>query len=76
MNLIATHIRSAVLCLGAGRHATICTADRFIWSLKLDAAHHCLNAALAEANRLSRSDLRARVMRMTNWIRAEKRRAV
>lgn len=74
MNLVATHIRNAVFCLGAGQRATLCAADRFIWSLKLDAAHRYLNKALEEANRSCRADLRARVMRMANWIRAEKRR--
>ena len=64
MTLIAAHVRNAVLTIGLTRTRPA-----------LSRACRDLNMALGEANRSGNNRAKASIMRMTNWLRAEMRRA-
>lgn len=69
-------VRAAVACLQPGRPDGECETSAFFWQKKLICAHIQMNAALFALNKDGYPPrAKAQVMRMTNWIRAEKRRA-
>ena len=68
-------VERAIAALGAGRpENAFCIASMLIWKGRLIVAHIELNRALGAANFWGDRRAKARVMRMANWVRAEKRR--
>lgn len=68
------HVLAAVEALRPGRPQEQRTLPLLMWDMRLLTALHHLNLALAAANARQDDARKARVMRMANWVRSERRR--
>lgn len=67
-------VERAIAALRPGQRVACASLGPQAWADKLRLAHIELNRALSAANFWGDRRARASVMRMTNWVRAEKRR--